>query len=157
MDEIEYDYPDYYQLAIRCGEIFKEHFSVNLSKKELSYIAIYLVKHVVSGLRQKRVIVVCATGRGLSTLLVTRIRHVFPTLNIVETMSFFQLESIKRHDNIDLVISTIPVEKSIYPVVKISNVLSNADIRTIHEYLNEDITVDYSREANLMNYFNDFE
>lgn len=157
LDEIEYDYPDYYQLAIRCGEIFKEHFSVNLSKKELSYIAIYLVKHVVSGLRQKRVIVVCATGRGLSTLLVTRIRHVFPTLNIVETMSFFQLESIKRHDNIDLVISTIPVEKSIYPVVKISNVLSNADIRTIHEYLNEDITVDYSREANLMNYFNDFE
>lgn len=157
LDDLKYKYKEYYQLAKQCGLIFKDHFNVNLSDKELSYITIYLVKNVLSGSLQKKVVVVCATGRGLSTLLVTRIRHVFTTLEVVETMSFFQLESLKLHDKIDFVISTIPIENSVYPVVKISNVLSNADIRLIHEQLNEDISVDYSRDANLTNYFNDFE
>lgn len=157
LEDLKLKYKDYYHLAKRCGLIFKEHFNVNLSDKELSYITIYLVKNVLSGTLQKKVIVVCATGRGLSTLLVTRIRQVFPTLEVLETMSFFQLGSLKHHDDIDFVISTIPIENSIYPVVKISNVLSNTDIRLIHEHLNEEIYVDYSRDANLMNYFNDFD
>lgn len=96
--------------------------------------------------------VVCATGKGLSNLLTTRIRNVFQNLTIVGSVSPYQLDNINLWKDIDFVISTIPIAHSAYPVIKISRILSMEDIQRIQEFLHygkfiDSIPMDHSNSA----------
>lgn len=132
--EIAERYPQYYHYAQAIGALFEKYFK-ELSEHEMSYIAIYLYKHRIEPLAQKRVIVVCATGKGLSTLLVTRIQHVFPQLKVVSTMSYYQVERLDASYSADFVITTMPLKQTTLPTIQISNVLSSKDIRKVHEFI----------------------
>lgn len=155
LDEIKNKYKQYFELAQTLSMIFEKHFQRTLSETEVSYIAIYLYKNRIETHGQKKVIVVCSTGRGLSTLLVTRIKHVFPQLEVVAQMSFYQLESLRLLEDIDFVISTIPIEQSIYPVLQISNILSSNDIAKIHHFINDDMSAKVLKRYSMTNYFDD--
>ena len=75
---------------------------------------------------QKNVLVVCATGKGLSHLLTLRIKNVFPALNVVGQVSPYQLAKASDLKNVDFVISTIPLENTVVPVVKICLLYTSA-------------------------------
>ena len=79
--------------------------------------------------------VVCATGKGLSHLLTLRIKNVFPMLNVVGQISPWQLSRVSDLKDVDFVISTIPLEHKLVPVIKISRILSEEDIKRIQDYL----------------------
>lgn len=136
LKDIQRRYPTYYDLAKDIAVIF-EHYFRPLSELEVSYITIYLYKNRTEPAVKKRVIVVCATGKGLSTLLVTRIKNVFPQLEVVSTMSYYQIENLDNPNNIDFVITTLPLVKTKLPTVQISNVLSSKDIKKLHDYIND--------------------
>ena len=74
-------------------------------------------------------IVVYATGKGLSTLLETRIQRIFPNIDILATKSYYQMTNFENYEAVDFVITTIPLNLRNVKMVNISNVLSKADIR----------------------------
>lgn len=153
IDELKENYADFYMLANDFAQIFNKHFKMQLSENEISYLAIYLYKNLINQTASnKKVLVVCATGKGLSNLLTTRIRNVFQNLTIVGSVSPYQLDNINLWKDIDFVISTIPIVHSAYPVIKISRILSMEDIQRIQEFLHygkfiDSIPMDNSNSA----------
>ncbi len=82
--EIQEYYYSYFQLAGKLGEIIEEEIGQKLDVMEICYLAVYLYKNgIQEESERKNVLVVCATGKGLSHFLTLRIKHVFPMLNVV--------------------------------------------------------------------------
>lgn len=134
--EIQEYYYSYFQLAGKLGEIIEEEIGQKLDVMEICYLAVYLYKNGIQAeSERKNVLVVCATGKGLSHFLTLRIKHVFPMLNVVGQVSPYQLLRVSDLKNVDFAISTIPLENSLVPVVKISGVLLAEDIQRIQDFL----------------------
>jgi len=107
-----------------------------MSEAEIQYIAIYLYKNALNTNEvNKKILIICATGKGLSSLLTTRIKRVFPNLIVIGSVSAYQIENFNFKNKIDFIISTIPIATKRYPVIKISPILALEDIRKIQEHI----------------------
>lgn len=136
LEEIHNKYKDFYLIAEDCIYPFTDYYKISLPKPEICYIAIYLYKNLIQrAVTNKRVLVVCATGKGLSNLLTTRIKNVFHNLTVVNQVSPYQLDPKYLPKEIDFIISTIPIGNCVLPVVKISTILSKEDIQRIQEFM----------------------
>lgn len=141
--QVRNDYPEFHQLAIAMAKEFAAVTNITLSETETTYITIYLYKnllHKEEGF--KRILVVCATGKGLSNLLATRIKHVFPNLIVMDTVSVYQIENFDFSYPIDFVVSTIPIKAKNHPVIKISPILSIQDIQRMQDFLHYGTLID---------------
>ncbi len=136
IEEIMDNYQSFYQIARECAAVVEQESGVSFNRTEICYIAVYLYKNCrdTVGVR-KNVMVVCATGKGVSNLLSMRVKNVFPNLNVVGQASPYQLTQTSFLKNVDFVISTIPMEHAKVPVVKISGILSEEDCKRIREFL----------------------
>lgn len=136
LEEIQEYYYPWFQMAKECAAIIEAETGLVSGEMEVCYLAVYLYKNSVHAeTEQKNVLVVCATGKGLSHLLTLRIKNVFPALNVVGQVSPYQLAKASDLKNVDFVISTIPLENTVVPVVKISRILSEEDIKRIKDFL----------------------
>lgn len=136
LQEIQEYYYSHFQLAKKLAEIIEEEIGQKLGIMEICYLAVYLYKNGIQAENgRKNVMVVCATGKGLSHFLALRIKHVFPMLNVVGQVSPYQLLKASDMKGVDFAISTIPLENSVVPVVKISGVLLAEDIQRIQDFL----------------------
>ena len=135
LEHLKDEYPHYYGLAKTLSKYFKVYFHKDCPEVEISYIAIYLYKNDCEKFEYKNVIVVCSTGRGLSSLLVTRIQHIFENIRVVKQMSYQEVNKIGKDENIDFIISTIPIKNSKYPIIQITNLLGQADIVKINKLI----------------------
>ncbi len=136
LQEIQEYYYSYFQLAEKLAEIIEDEIGQKLGVMEICYLAVYLYKNGIQAeSERKNVMVVCATGKGLSHFLTLRIKHVFPMLNVVGQVSPYQLLKASDLKGVDFAISTIPLENSLVPVVKISGVLLAEDIQRIQDFL----------------------
>lgn len=137
VEETHNKYEDFYLLAQDCVCAFTKYYGISLPNVEICYIAIYLYKNLFQpSVTKKRVLVVCATGKGLSNLLTTRIKNVFHNVTVVNQVSPYQLDPKYLPKDIDFIISTIPIANCVLPVVKISTILSKEDIQRIQEFIN---------------------
>jgi len=136
LNQVRNEYLDFHRVSVSMAEKFNEIYGLTLSENEISYITIYLVKNSINyAVLPKRILIVCATGKGLSNLLATRIRNAFPALNVVDSVSVYQVENFDFGTQIDFIVSTIPIKASKYPVIKVSSILSLQDINRIQEFL----------------------
>lgn len=136
LEEVREYYDSYYRLAKECAVILQEETGVAANTTEVCYLAVYLYKNSIHAEDdRKNVLVVCATGKGLSHLLTLRIKNVFPSLEVVGQISPYQLSRASDLKNVDFVISTVPLENTVVPVVKISRILSEEDIKRIKDFL----------------------
>lgn len=70
LGEIRDYYSFYYQLAWECAEAVKAEMGKDFSTMEICYLAVYLYKNSIhTEEERKNVIIVCATGKGLSHFL----------------------------------------------------------------------------------------
>lgn len=142
IEEVKENYKNHYKIAKRCSQYMEEQMDVRFSETEVCYISVYLYKNCEEKLDQrKNVLIVCATGKGLSHLLSIRVERFFPMIQVVGQASPYQL-SIQNYGDIDFIISTIPLTNAKVPVVKISRILTEEDIRRINEFLNYGKLVD---------------
>lgn len=136
LEEVREHYYSYYQLAAECGRIIEEEMEMPFHELEVCYLAVYLYKNsILTEAAGKNVLVVCATGKGLSHLLAMRIKNVFPMLNVMGQVSPWQLNKVSDLKDVDFVVSTIPLENKPVPVIKISRILSEEDIKRIKDFL----------------------
>ena len=136
LNQVRNEYLDFHGVSVSMAEKFNEIYGLTLTENEIIYITIYLVKNSINyAVFPKRILIVCATGKGLSNLLATRIRNAFPALNVIDSVSVYQVENFDFGTQIDFIVSTIPIKASKYPVIKVSSILSLQDINRIQEFL----------------------
>ena len=109
-----------------------------INESEMGYLTLYFEKFKLKHPDINRVLLICSTGIGTSELLKIRLKHLFPTLEVVATMGTRQLErQAEILDQVDVVISTVRTVPSFVsqPVIIISPVLVEKDIQLIRSIL----------------------
>lgn len=116
-------------------------FETKVNEAEIGYLTLYFEKYKIDRTEKKNLLLVCSTGIGTSELLKIRVQNSFPNLTVVATMSQRQAKKNRTFitKNIDLIFSTIrfPFEAEAIPVLNISPLLTENDIKNINYILKE--------------------
>ncbi|MDQ0252980.1 activator of the mannose operon (transcriptional antiterminator) [Evansella vedderi] len=102
----------------------------------------YLTLHFQSALERlnklkgqnKRALIVCSMGIGMSQLLQTKLERRFDSLEIKGCVSFSQLKKMEAFEGIDFIITTIPVDTEI-PSIEISPLMFDYEQQKIEYFI----------------------
>lgn len=106
-----------------------------LSDDELAYIAVYFQVALEKRTLQKRVGIICSTGVGTSHLLAARVKRAFPEWKIIDIVSSNHANKFNS-DNIDLILTTVKLDKNDVPCILVSAIFSDVDIMNVKQKLN---------------------
>ena len=140
LDHIKRQFPYIFQVAQNSSSVLKIKTGFDVPKDEIGYITLYfgaaMERLRLNSINKKRVIIVCAEGIATAWLLVSRIRTEFPNLEIVRVSSLMEIQKNKGfRENIDAIISTIPLEIADINIITINPILEQKDILKLKEEL----------------------
>ncbi len=134
--EVAERYPDVQAVAEELGVLAEERMGSPIHADEVGFITMYLSGALErSHLRpRKRAMVVCPSGMATAWVLVSRLQAEFPELALADVVSASRYEQ-HVSETYDIVISTVPLADAGAPVIVVSPLLSNADVRMIQRSL----------------------
>lgn len=132
VQEVLVQYADIYR-AVEAA--CRDH--LELSQADLSFLAVHFAAAYERFLNRPRVrtVIVCATGRGVATLIGLLVQSRFPPIDVVRTVSMFEVHQGGVAD-VDLVISTFPVTVG-KPTAVIRSVPTSRDFEAIQDKLEQ--------------------
>ncbi|WP_211746934.1 PRD domain-containing protein [Paenibacillus sp. Marseille-Q4541] len=133
LSQIQEQYASIYEVARKCAKVLEEYIGKPVPEAEIGYIALHIgamSEYAGAKYRKRsiRVFIVCASGMGTSSLLQTRVKKEFPSLQIVDVISAAEVSELDGQ--VDLVISTVDLTSN-KQVVRVSPLLGEADIEKI--------------------------
>ncbi len=148
INTIKSNYPLAFEISLTAVEnVFKKSI-YTLTEDEIGYVSLHIGASIErlfqASVKPKNVVLVCGSGYGSSRLLEVQLNRVFhDKINIIECLSFNQFCD-KEFENIDLIISTIPLAHDSIPVVLTDLTLLKRDIENISKAITHN-----SSESNL--------
>lgn len=132
LQEVRTRYPEVHAVAGELGAQIEAELGSSIVEDEVGFLTMYLSGAMERARLQprRRVAVVCPSGMATAWVLVSRIQAEFPEFDLVEVLSEGGYEALD-HDEIDLVISTVPVREAFAPVVVVSPLLSAGDVKAV--------------------------
>lgn len=138
LKEIKEKYNLLFDKTKKIMNIVQNKYNIDIPEDEIGYIAIHLGAAIERFGNYKdiyNVLVVCSSGIGSSQMLLSKLNK-YPQLNIIKSCSLDELEDVLSKNNIDLVISTIPIRNLKIKTVVVTPMLLDEDIKKIEESLN---------------------
>ena len=136
-DELKNNYKDLFEIVKAVIIDVHEPDEIIPSDDELAYVMLHFctaIKRDIKQIKPLRVLVVCATGIGTAELLSLGLKENF-NFEIVDKLAKHQLKDEKYLNDVDLIISTVPL-KSRIPSVVVSPILKEKDIIDIKHFIN---------------------
>jgi len=149
LSEIKENYPTIFGAAWSSSIVFQEDLDLKVNEAEIGYIALHLGAAVERITQSWKVIIVCSSGVGTSQLLASKIKRYLPQIEIVEILSTHELDN-KELENVDLIISTIPLSNTKKDVITVSPILTESDLSRIKEKINYLSQADKNKFSNSM-------
>ncbi|BDP75000.1 PTS sugar transporter [Enterococcus faecium] len=134
-DKIKYSFKRSFMISVDLLEEIEERFCIHFNEDEIAYVTLHIQSLLDRYKPDKtKVILVCSSGYGTSKLLEQRINNGFADMvEIEDVLSINELQDRKVTD--ELVISTIPIENTNFPVIVVSPLMLGADVRKVKQYL----------------------
>lgn len=141
LDDIKRNYPLAYEAGIIAGLAIEEHTGSEINENEIGYLALHIGAAMERRKMEdgpKRCLIVCASGIGSARLLYYRIKSKFEgKLDVIGTTEYYKLDEFDM-DNIDFIISSVPIRANIsIPVIEVNSILGKQDIENIESFLIE--------------------
>ena len=136
-DELKNNYKDLFEIVKAVIIDVNEPDVIIPSYDEIAYVMLHFctaIKRDIKQIKPLRVLVVCATGIGTAELLSLGLKENF-NFEIVDKLAKHQLKDEKYLNDVDLIISTVPL-KSRIPSVVVSPILKEKDIIDIKHFIN---------------------
>lgn len=165
--EVLKSYPEVLKVAKESIGIFEQYIKRSLDNAEIAYIVVHICAAVERNRNsndQYSVLLVCHGGIGTSQLLMERLRKYF-NFHVVDVVSAHDLPGTPL-DEVDLVISTIPLEEPPMNYIQVSPMLSDKDcinvgktLSTIngHELVDEEVEAQKKLIQKIQMFINDYE
>jgi mannitol operon transcriptional antiterminator len=141
IDDIKKEYGDIFKKCNKSLEILRKLLDVKVSDDEVGYITMHFaasierMKDKSEKLTVLNVLLVCSNGIGVSRMLSEKLRNV-EQLNVVDTCSMFKIDEMLKKHKIDIIISTIPIERTDVKVILINPLFTEKDIEILEKNLN---------------------
>lgn len=144
--EIKRDMLKGFELSLYAAEVIRDRYQLEVSDDELAYLALHFTVALDKKKKQttdKKIVVVCASGRGTARLLRHRLieRYHFMDENLIILSSF----DLNKYDFSDVfcILTTIPLSLKVdVPILLIDMIFSNNSARKVDELLQERTLVD---------------
>ncbi|MHC1684995.1 MAG: transcription antiterminator [Clostridiaceae bacterium] len=135
LKRIKEEYSSIFVAVLSCSSIFEERLGVFINEDEVGYIALHVAVAMSKLDKKYRVAVVCSSGFGTSQLVASRLES---RLNEIEIVSVLPLNRLTDQliNDMDLIISTIPVRKPNPKIILVSALVNDIDISKVREKLN---------------------
>lgn len=132
LQEVRERYPEVHEVAGELGRMIEARLETTIVEDEVGFLTMYLCGALERARLhpRRRALVVCPSGMATAWVLVSRIQAEFPELELVEVLSETGYEELDHRDY-DLVISTVPVDEDVAPVVVVGALLSAGDVTRI--------------------------
>lgn len=132
LQEIKEHYSELFMLAAKCVVPIENYLVMKLPDSEIAYIAMHLgaaLERKPSGRKKVfKAAVSCPTGMGTSSLLATRIQKEYDNIQVAEIISSLHVKERSLTDKgVDFIISTVPIEAVLLPVVVVNPLLFDKD------------------------------
>jgi transcriptional antiterminator len=118
------------------ASMIEEKFDVKLTEDEVGFIMVHFQAALERNIKSKKVLIVCPTGLGTSELIANKVRQILPALCVIEVVPIEKLYQ-SNIDNVDFIISAIPIKITSKPVVYISPLVSNTDIKNVLHFYSD--------------------
>lgn len=151
---IKNNYPFAFELGVLANKIIENTINLSLCEDDVGFLTL----HFAAALERlkgnkigiKKAILVCTTGVGTSLLLKVKLEARFKEkLDIVDTIPWYEFNE-GLLNNVDLIISTIPLEINSKKVIFVRNLLDKNEIKLIEEVVFESNAV----TTDVLNVFN---
>ncbi|CAI3707645.1 BglG family transcription antiterminator [Clostridium neonatale] len=135
--EIKRKYPLAFEAAVKAFDVLKEKYSIKSSEDEIAYIALH-IEAALEGIKQLnkkeiKVLVVCSTGMGTSQLISAKLKRLFSNLKIIDILSAINIENNPLINEVDFIISSIPIYIENKTVINVNPFLEDSDIDKIRK------------------------
>ena len=154
LETIKNDYPLAFQMGVIAGKILEQYDNVKINENEIGYIALHFGaalsrNGIKENIQAKNIIIVCASGLGISMLLKAKIEEYFNNrLNIIKILPEYEITK-KIIDKVDLILTTVPIRDfSSEKVIKINRILQKDDIELIENKI-------FNKNRNFIKEFSD--
>jgi len=133
LNEIKQKYPALYGIVWFALNDFCKPYQIDISEDEVGFIAIHFQAAIERTKEISKIIFVCPNGIGTSSFVSAKIRRILPEIDSIETTSIAKLKYLDLSD-VDFIISTVDIEESRKPVIRISPMVTTRDMKRIMNY-----------------------
>lgn len=145
LEDIKTKYPLLFEKSNRVCDVLRKKLNMDIPEDEVGYIAMHFgaaLERKKEAAKKYNIMVVCASGIGTSRMLMSKLQ-MFPQINIVDVTSSIKLKDLKGRDDIDLIVSTIPLDIKDKKVVVVNPLLLKEDVEKLKKALNTDFIMEY--------------
>ncbi len=159
LHRIKHDFPLAFEIAAFIICLYTKDQNIYVNDDEVAYVAMYIAAFLErykskTYTRRINIAIACTIGVGCSQLLRARIENCFPNIYIAQMLSANRIETRLDRNNVDLVISTIPLNIEGIDIINVSPMLSESDKELINNWINRSNSMDISlKKKNLENLF----
>ncbi|MDD3362704.1 MAG: BglG family transcription antiterminator [Hespellia sp.] len=127
-----------YEIASFFMSKFAARYKFEPTEDEIGFITFHMGASI-ERMKQKQnqkftVTILCMTGFGTSQFLRVKLKSYFPHLEVNQVLSATRASQIQPEGQ-DFVITTVPIELENIPVIHVSPVLNETDIKKIQKFL----------------------
>ncbi len=134
LGQIQEKYRSLFEVAKKAADMISESMGIYFSEDEIGYLTIHMGAAAERKRMRRRkklsVLLVCGNGVGTANLLAMTLRNNLQYIHIAKILSFYKLED-KDLENIDLVISTVPLDIQDVAMLRVSPIMTDEEIRVI--------------------------
>ncbi|WP_179134452.1 BglG family transcription antiterminator [Oceanobacillus timonensis] len=135
LSDIKEQYSGTFAMTLLASSAIENQLDLRVNEDEIGYLTTYFQAAIERQMTVKNVIVVCPDGIGTSELIANRIKRYLPQFNVKATMPLTELNKIDRSDeHIDFIISTVPIPFDSLPVVVVSPLVNEIDLKNISSF-----------------------
>lgn len=108
----------------------EEELKIQFNEEEVALVAMYFQASLEKSQNGKKILIICPNGMGTSELIFNKIKRILPAQDIAEITTLDKLYK-KKIDNVDLIISSIKLENIDKPIIQVSTLVTQEDIKNI--------------------------
>ncbi|BCB05840.1 BglG family transcription antiterminator [Bacillus sp. KH172YL63] len=142
LNEIKKMYPYMFDRVMLALVEINEELARDIPEEEAAYVTLHfqsaLERLKTEQLSQKKVVLVCHMGMGMSQLLRTKIQRKFHSVMILGSIAKSELKTFLRTHQVDLVISTVSLSDIPVPHIVVSPLLERSDESRLEQWLKQD-------------------
>ena len=139
LNETQRQYSRDFEIIKRNIYILENGLNLALNDSETAYILMHILASIERGKFNHyvpNILVTCSAGMATGNFLAMQIHRHF-RVNLIDVCSVHKMDEMLASRNVDLIISTVPIESSIVPALTVNVILSESDLTRIRSCLSE--------------------